>query len=151
MKKLILSIAIGMVSMFNANAQDATIIETQEKIVLGAAKMGAFGEITMAELYKWDGTEDHNVLIYKNQKYTQITDFKSITMSDQALALLTSTVEDLLNNGKVGKKVELMIGDTHITIQKYMLKSANFYFYDGISSYVTLTKRQIEKLFSIDL
>ena len=113
MKKLVLSIAIGILSIYSVNAQIKIIENTSTEI--GYVKLPAMDKnITLSldnEVY---------TLMYKDIQYTQITDYKSFSFTGKESldGLYNIMMEQLKAKKKTELKFELDNNTITITTKK---------------------------------
>jgi hypothetical protein len=105
----------------------------------------------MSEVYTLSEFEDTYFFTYKNQKYTQITDYKTISMSSQAFNTVKETLVTLINSS-VGKEVVMEIGEVRLTLERGSMKSVSFFIFEnGVGSHIYLSKNAIIKTFGVSL
>jgi hypothetical protein len=150
MRQIITLFAVLFASISFAQIQVSQVHTKAEEHVVGSLKPAGYfhSELT----YRIEDKDTIYTLMYRNAKYSQIRDYKSLKFSgeDNTLNQLYDVIKSVFSDeNKKNKdfKVELKLGETQVIISNFKtmgITSAMFFTSDG---YFYLTEKQLDKLF----
>jgi len=145
MKKTVLLLAILFAS-FISNAQ---IKEIDPEPIIQISKIGILGE-TYISFNNHKGSDEY-FINYKDKKYQQITDFKTLYIGNKEIVIqLKDLMLDMLNNKIKKKAIELNKSKVHFKKRSNTIEMSVFNEHGQMSIVHFINKKQINKLFPID-
>ena len=135
-----------------AGRSQIEIKKKEPKVIMGTIKV--VGSIQAQLYYRIVEEDTLYTLLFRNQEYQQLVDYSSVTFSaeDNTLKKLYDILKSVFteeNKKNKEYKVKLKLGETEVIISNFRIMGGTSVMFFTSDGYITLTEKQVDKLFGI--